>query len=303
VFEVELQQLSAQCYVLRAAVNIGYITTGGKGLLIDTGVDDSSIKKAIKLLEKEKLPLDYCIITHAHADHFGGANYLKKTMRIPLYAPKVEKAIIENSVLEPIYLFNGSFPIAELRNKFLEGKSVPIDHVVENGKGNIGPFSLEIIPLPGHSYGQIAILSEGILYAADSYFGESTLKKHVIPFINDADQTIESLHKLKEIPCKGAVPGHGEFEENFHGTVQKNIELHEKMIQMVREQIEEATGKVTFSQLLKTFLACNELNVGNLGQWLLFRTSFTAYISSLVKKGIVQYTIQDNELWVTTITN
>ncbi|RBP03703.1 MBL fold metallo-hydrolase [Rossellomorea aquimaris] len=295
---MKLQNLAEHCYAFTGSVTIGYCIKEGKGLLIDSGLDASSMKKVIKILSNEGLPLDYCVITHAHADHFGGAHFLKNKHGTSLFAPKLEKAIMENSILEPIYLFNGANPINDLRNKFLEGQSVVIDDELKIGENSIGPFTFEAIDLPGHSYGQVGVLIEDVLYAADSYFGRDTLVKHVIPFIIDADQTLDSLEKLLHIPCKGAIPGHGDYEENFVYTVQENIDLHEERMKSLIALVNESSEGYSFERVVKEYLKLHKIAVTNVGQWLLFRTSVTAYLTSFERKKLLSFTIRENELIV-----
>ncbi|MBW3114167.1 MULTISPECIES: MBL fold metallo-hydrolase [Bacillaceae] len=295
---MKLQKFTEHCFAFTGAVNIGYCMKGGKGLLIDSGLDDSSMKKVIRILEDEGHPLDYCVITHAHADHFGGACHLKKKYSIPVYAPKLEKAIMENPILEPIYLFNGAVPIQDLRNKFLEGQAVEVEGELMAGKNTIGPFTFDVIDLPGHSYSQAGLLVEGILYAADSYFGSETLKKHVIPFIVDADQTLDSLEKLLHISCEGAIPGHGSFEENLTKTVKENMDLHEERLNSLLALVNESPNGETFDRIFRRYLDLVGIYVANVGQWLLFRTSVTAYLTSLERKKLLSFSIEKNELMI-----
>ncbi|KHE72060.1 MBL fold metallo-hydrolase, partial [Halobacillus sp. BBL2006] len=69
---MSFQQLNASCYYYQSSVNIGYVHSGDTGLLIDAGIDKSSIKKVLKELNKKELPLTHLFITHAHSDHYGG---------------------------------------------------------------------------------------------------------------------------------------------------------------------------------------------------------------------------------------
>ncbi|MEL3974666.1 MBL fold metallo-hydrolase [Rossellomorea oryzaecorticis] len=293
--KLKLQQFTEHCFAFTGAVNIGYCKKDGKGLLVDTGIDESSIKKVLKIIKQNALPLDYCIITHAHADHFGGAAYLKKNTHIPLYATALESAIMENPILEPIYLFNGASPIEELRNKFLEGPKVLVEHDLKIGENTIGPFEMEALDLSGHSYAQTGLLIEDILYAADGYFGREALNKHVIPFIIDADKTLSSLEKLLHIQCKGAVPGHGPFEENFQASVRENKKVHMENLHSLYQLIGSKENGETVETLTKEMLTLHNLEVQTLGQWLLFRTSITAYLASLQREKRIRFIVRDNE--------
>jgi glyoxylase-like metal-dependent hydrolase (beta-lactamase superfamily II) len=295
MMKLKLQQFTEHCFAFTGAVNIGYCKKDGKGLLIDTGLDESSIKKVLKIVKQHALPLDYCIITHAHADHFGGAAYLKKTTHIPLYATALESAIMENPILEPVYLFNGASPIEELRNKFLEGPKVLIDHELKLGDNTIGPFEIQALDLSGHSYAQTGLLIEDILYAADGYFGREALNKHVIPFIIDADKTLSSLEKLLHIQCKGAIPGHGPYEENFHASVRENQKVHRENLNALYQLIGSKENGETLETLTKEMLSLHNLEVKTFGQWLLFRTSITAYLASLQRDKRIKFIVRDNE--------
>jgi glyoxylase-like metal-dependent hydrolase (beta-lactamase superfamily II) len=295
---LKMTKINEHCYYFSSAVNIGYLLKDGKGLLIDTGLDDSSIKKVIRQLDERDLPLDYCFITHAHTDHFGGAAWLKKQKSPQLLAPDLEKEIIEHPLLEPLYLWNGSFPLNELRNKFLEGKPVTIDEYVTPGKAEIGPFELEFIPLPGHAIGQTGLLYEGVLFAADSYFGRDALQKHIIPFIVDASATLHTLESLKDMDLAGAVPGHGEYEQDLEDTIKANIDLHKNLLKHIVATIHKSEGKFSFEELFAEFLNDHGVEAGSIGQYLLYRTSFTAYLTMLSGEKSIKIFMENNRIYI-----
>ncbi|GIN89894.1 MBL fold metallo-hydrolase [Siminovitchia terrae] len=295
---MELIEVSGCCYYFSGAVNIGYIHKEGQGLLIDSGIDKGTAKKVLKILNEHQLPVDYVILTHAHTDHYGGASYLQKELQVELHAQRLEAAIMEHPILEPIYLWNGAVPIKQLRNKFLEGEPVIIDGFLFEGQQELGPFHFEALHLPGHSYSQIGVLIDGILYAADSYFGTKVLAKHKVPFIVDADATINSLEKLKSLTLQGAIPGHGDYETAFEETIQANIECHNNIKLFLLNSIKASTDGISMEALMKRMFDHFGLRAREIGQWLLYRTSFTAYISSLIEGGTVSISINEYTLWL-----
>lgn len=286
--------LNETCYYFDAVVNIGYIHHENKGMLIDAGIDDSIMRKVLKELKANDLPITHLFITHAHADHYGGAHFLQKRHDITTIAPKFEAAILQNPTLEPLYLFQGNDPIPELHNKFLEGKSIQVDQEIDAGTHDIDGFSFITHLLPGHSYHQLAMEIDGILFAGDSYFGKEQLDKHKIPYITDVDLTLKSLHQLLDIQCDGAVPGHGIFEKDFGQTVEKNIECHQTLMNWLEFYIIDAKAGVSHESVISDM--CKQFKVENsmLSQWLLYRTAVTAYLVGLIKRGKIESYIEKN---------
>lgn len=295
---MELIGISDCCHYFSGAVNIGYVNKEGQGLLIDSGIDKGTAKKVLKILKEHQLPIDHVILTHAHTDHYGGASYLQKELSVKLHAPQLEAAIMEHPILEPIYLWNGAVPIKKLRNKFLEGEPVIIDEFLVEGQQELGSFHFEAVHLPGHSYSQMGIIIDGILYGADSYFGTKVLEKHKVPFIVDAGATISSLEKLKSLTLQGALPGHGDYETAFDGTIQANIDCHNNIKLFLLNHIKSSTDGISMEALMNRMFDHFGLKAREIGQWLLYRTSFTAYISSLIEDGTVAISVNEYTLWL-----
>ncbi|WP_053220335.1 MBL fold metallo-hydrolase [Virgibacillus senegalensis] len=284
-------------FYFHGPVNIGYLRNHNEGMLIDAGIDSSTMKKVLKRLREEELPITHLFITHAHSDHYGGAAFLQSKKDVQTVAPVLESAILQYPVIEPLYLFGGNDPLPELRNKFLEGTPVRIDQELEDGSWQIGNFAIETILLPGHSYHQLGLLYDGILFAGDSYFGKEQLDKHGIPYLTDTQLAMESLHKLKGITCEGAVPGHGVFEQEFRHTVQANLDYHDGLLDWVEEELQKKPNGTTHEEITALMCAHYQVRADQLSQWLLFRTAVTAYLTALLKQNRITTEIKDYR-WV-----
>ncbi|WP_386055980.1 MBL fold metallo-hydrolase [Thalassobacillus hwangdonensis] len=290
-----LQSINEHCYYYSTAVNVGYVHVGNTGMIIDAGIDDSSIKKVVRELETRKLPITHLFITHAHADHYGGAAYLQKKFGVETIAPQFERAILNNPGLEPLYLFGGNDPLPELHNKFLEGKPIEVHHEITEGSYMFGEIELQAYLVPGHSYHQLALNLYGCLFAADAYFSEEQLEKHKIPYITDAEAAIQSLIKLREIPCDGAVPGHGEYEQQFLVTVEKNIDYHEKVLEELFQLIKAYPEGISHESIVEQLCGIYKVTTTKLAPWLLYRTAVTAYIIGLIKREKIVHRIENNK--------
>ncbi|WP_223700636.1 MBL fold metallo-hydrolase [Sutcliffiella deserti] len=281
-------------------VNIGYIRLSKKeGMLIDAGLEDQTMKKVIKEAQKMEIPITHLFITHAHADHYGGAAYLQQEYQVYTISPVFEAAILQHPMIEPLYLFHGVQPLKSWRNKFLEGKAVRVDLVLEEeGTVQLADTSIETIALPGHSYNQFGVIYDEVLFAGDGYFGVESLHKHRIPYIVDAHQTIQSIEKLKKLSCKGAVPGHGSFEENIKLTLEENLKVHKEIENLLYEMIRESPEGISLDMLITKACREKEIMIKNTSSYMLFRTAITAYLTKLMRENKVDLLVKHNQLLV-----
>ncbi|NLP50774.1 MBL fold metallo-hydrolase [Bacillus sp. RO1] len=297
---MEFHPITENVFYFQGAVNLGYVRFSTReGMLIDAGLEEQSMKKVLKTLKKKELPLTHLFITHAHADHYGGAAFLQEQQKVYTIAPKFEVAILQEPMLEPLYLFHGVNPIQDWRNKFLEGKPVKVDLILEEAREvTVGDVHFRTVDLPGHSYHQFGVMVEEILFAADAYFGVEVLHKHGIPYIVDAKQTLESLDKIKSLPCVGAVPGHGRYEKNFLSTIEENIQVHRQIEILLFSLVNTVKEGLTIEQLVTK--ACDEkgIIIRNVPSFMLFRTAVTAYLTKLIQEERVKLIVRDNQLVV-----
>ena len=74
-----LQQLSERVWVAPGGVNIGVIfTDDGGAILIDTGLNDTPVRKVLRALATHEREVRAIVTTHGHADHFGGNAFAVK---------------------------------------------------------------------------------------------------------------------------------------------------------------------------------------------------------------------------------
>ena len=97
---MELKKITENCYYFSSATNIGLLKKGNDVLLIDAGLEKGTAKAVLRLLNENDWTLTHILITHAHADHFGGAQHLQEKTGAKIFSTPFEKAILEN----PLYL-------------------------------------------------------------------------------------------------------------------------------------------------------------------------------------------------------
>ena len=275
------------------AVNIGVLRNGDDAVLIDTGLDKDNGRKLLRLLEEQGLTLKAIINTHSHADHNGGNNYLTRNNEAQVYAPSIESGIIENPLLEPIYLFHGAYPISNLHNKFVLAKPSKVDHILEPGKLEIIGLKPEIIALPGHSYNQIGVMLDDVFFCADTVFSERVIDKYRIPVVQDVVRHLETLDKLDEIKCSLFVPAHTKPTEDIKTLVEKNRSTTQSIISDIKQLLKEPRTTEEVQSLLGSEYG---LELGVVQQYYLIQMTLMAYLGYLYDSKQVEIKLEENRL-------
>lgn len=288
-----IEKIQGNTYYLPGMVNNGIILgEDHKAIIIDTGLDDSAPRAIIRELKALGYTPGAIINTHFHADHVGGNQFIQKRFTVKTYAPPIDIAFIENTVLEPFYLFS-AYPPKELRNKFLMAEPSLVENVLEDGEINILGRNLTIIDLKGHSPSQKGVITEdGVLFAADGYFAADIVEKHKIPYLSNLDDTKETLNVLKAINSKYILPSHGKImtedrqDIDFHLNRLEEIEQH--MLSILKEP---HSREEILAALNKTY----DLNL-NPGLYYLLISTISAFLSSLMDRGLVTYNINEGNM-------
>lgn len=294
MIHVELVEISKNIAYIPGAVNIGVLRNGDRCAVIDTGLDRDSGRNIKKVLESKGLVLEVIINTHSHADHFGGNDYLARNLKAKVYAPRIESGIIQNPILEPIYLFNGATPIRNLRNKFVLAKPSPVDVIIEPGKLEVIGLEVEIIPLPGHCFNQIGVLVDDVLFCADTVFSRRVLAKYKIPVVQDVKNHLETLGKLADMNYSFYVPAHTRPREDIKELVQSNLETTKGIIGDIKKLIESPK---TTEQVVSELGTQYELDLTVVQQFYLIQMTVMAYLGYIYDEKESEIEMKENRLY------
>ena len=290
---MELVAVTDNVAYIPGAVNIGVLRNGERCSVIDTGLDRDSGRNIRKALEAEGLRLEAIINTHSHADHFGGNDYLTRNLKAQVYAPSIESGIIQNPILEPIYLFHGATPIRNLRNKFVLAKPSPVDHIIEPGKREIIDLEVEIIPLPGHCFNQVGVLVDEVLFCADTVFSERVIDKYRIPVVQDVGNHLETLDRLKGIECSRFIPAHTKPVDDIRGLVAKNVATTLGIIEDIKALLDEPK---TTERVMSELCTGYGLDLIVVQQYYLIHMTIMAYLGYLYDEKQIDIEMEGNLL-------
>ena len=296
-----LQHIAGRAYYIPGANNLGVVATGdGGAIAIDTGLDKDTGRLIRKALDEAGLALRAIVNTHHHADHIGGNDYLLRNLPgVEIYAPRLEAALIENPILEPIYLNMGAAPIPALQNKWIMAKGAPVHHVIDGERLAIAGVELEIVSLPGHSLNQVGVAVDGACFAADGFFGPAILAKHGIPYAQDVGAQLGSLDRLAARGDLYFLPGHGDLtpRDALEDLLAANQAAVERGTQIVREAL-AAAEKQSLDAIARRVRRALDLNLFAIPQYAIFVSVVTAHLGYLESQGLAQVALEeDGMLW------
>lgn len=295
---MDLIPLTASAYHLRGGSNAGLIVHDGRAVLVDTGLDKDTAKKILRHIETLKVQLTAVVITHAHADHFGGAAMIHNRTGVPVCAAGIEAAVVANPLLEPLYLFSGASPMSELRGKFLLAEACPVAEELAAGDQVLGGVPLKIIPARGHAPDQMLVAGGGVCFVADAVFAPVVLRKHGIPFYVDVDQAAETLAALPVLDGQYAafVPGHGPAVAQIAPWAAENAACLAEIRATVRAALDAAAD---VGHILKLTADRLGLTITNPITYCLTQTTILACLSALQRAGHARVEIIENQLrWI-----
>lgn len=170
--------------------------------VIDPGMIDAEEENAlVGYIEREGLTVTHVINTHLHVDHAVGDKFVAEKFRVPVLGHRSDEVLGER-LQQQAQMFG-------MREKL---DSVSLTSYLEDGeKVRIGNGELEVLHVPGHSRGSVALYDrEGkFVIVGDALFAGS-IGRTDLPG-GDFGTLVKSIKdKLLSLPDDTAVyPGHG----------------------------------------------------------------------------------------------
>ncbi|GAC1512657.1 MAG: MBL fold metallo-hydrolase [Ktedonobacteraceae bacterium] len=297
---MQLIQLHKHIWVIQGGANIGVIAYEGRCLIIDSGMDKDSGRDILNQVKKLGLTPTALLVTHAHADHFGGAQYLVRQTGLKVYATRVEAAVMSGPILEPLYLFSGAQPPRELQHKFLLAKPCLADTMLEGNEQDVDHIPLQVISLPGHSIEQVGVAFGETLFVGDAFLTPEILDKHRIPFYTDVDKGLSTLIALKtQVPTfKHVVAGHGEIytsTEQANRAIEYTIERLESILDAIRAVLADGEARPG-AEMLRAVACAQGVEINALPQYVLYNTTVQSALCTLYTREEISPFFQNNVL-------
>lgn len=181
-------------------VNTGFVVTSAGVVVIDSGPSLDYGRQLRQLIGTvTDRPVRLVLITHAHPDHYLGNGAFGDVAISALDGTRAEIAGTPPALLDGIYRLVGDA---------MAGTTlIPPTGVVAEGPLVVGDHDLELLALDGHTKADLAVFDRttGVLFAGDIAFLDRTPTTPQA----DIDHWLAALDRLRALPAKLVVPGHG----------------------------------------------------------------------------------------------
>lgn len=320
-------------------VNVGVVRLHDDSvLLVDSGLDPDRGRKVLRDLEAEGLRAQALLLTHSHADHMGGAAFLRRRGPLLTAAAPLEAALVRYPALEPFYLFGGAAPPRTLTGKFLQAEPCEVDLEPGPGPWEVprvsdppgrpgrialaalpdapedpsprGRPSLEIVELHGHSPGQIGLVVAGggedstgggpVVFCGDAVFPPSVWDKHGFVYFADVARSLDAIERLRSLSPRVLVAGHGTaFDDEIGPLLDANIRGLERLCAEVLTVLDAAPEGSSTEDVLAAVAEHREASVESPPEYYLARATVQAHLARLESDGrATMEVVQGRLLWL-----
>jgi glyoxylase-like metal-dependent hydrolase (beta-lactamase superfamily II) len=274
--------------------------------LIDTGSGtDTSHEDLLNGLGQAGLQptdLTHILLTHAHIDHYSGLARLRPLTdaKIGCHELDVQTVAHHDARLALIERRLASFlaeaGLAEEMHETLLGiyrftkavyRSVPVDFTYESRNMQVGPF--EVIHLPGHCPGHVAMRLDDVIFCGDMVVKGVTphlAPESINPF-GGLDHYLESLNRFEDwaVDAPLILNGHDEAISDLHAHVRTT---YKNIIRRMRNGIHALHEPLTIAEICVAIYG----EAGGHNQLLMIEKT-GAYVEYLYQHAMIEITNPD----------
>ncbi len=194
-----------------------FLVKGTQPVLIDTGLPKTKDKLLTALAEQGVKPEDLrlIIITHGHADHFGGLDVLRTTPGAKVAVHRLDADSLRTGQSVPLVAhgFRGALLKLMIPTKLKPQIAGFEPDVILDDEFDLAPFGVSgrVLATPGHTAGSVSVMPDsGEAIAGDLLAGMMSAGKPQIAFWAwSKEKSVESIRKVLSFNPRVVYVTHG----------------------------------------------------------------------------------------------
>lgn len=165
-----------------------------RAVLIDPGDEPARL---LEMIGRAGAELDAIWLTHAHLDHVGAINAVRRVHPVPVYLHPLDRP-----------LYDRAAEVAAMYGLPFDQPEPPDRELAEGDTLSVGALRFQVLHVPGHAPGHVLFHGHGVVLGGDLLF-HGSVGRTDLPF-SDSDAMEASLARVSTLPAETQVyPGHG----------------------------------------------------------------------------------------------
>ena len=272
--------------------NAGLIFSNNGVIMIDNGWGEKEGKYILDVLNKENLKVLAIINTHTHVDHSGANAYIQRQTGCKAYASKYESFLMEETMFLP-FIFNASTNPPKQGLTSIFKPTTCKSEIIEAGTLTIDELEIQIIDLPGHSYGHLGIIYDNVLFCGDAAVNESFMIENSMIYYANPVQQRNTLNYIMNSNFDAYITSHGKHFTDPRTT----CILYLKYIDNIERCILEITKEpVTVEKLIANVAHKINIKIETYPLYCTCRIPFIATANALVTEDKLEISFLDSML-------
>ncbi|MDE3151874.1 MAG: MBL fold metallo-hydrolase [Gemmatimonadota bacterium] len=165
-----------------------------RAVLIDPGDEPARL---LDMIARAGAELDAIWLTHAHLDHVGAINAVRRVHPVPVYLHPLDRP-----------LYDRAAEVAAMYGLPFDQPDPPDRELADGDTLSVGALRFRVMHVPGHAPGHVLFHGHGVALGGDLLF-RGSVGRTDLPF-SDGNAMEASLARVSTLPEETQVyPGHG----------------------------------------------------------------------------------------------
>ncbi|WP_411681109.1 MBL fold metallo-hydrolase [Clostridium thailandense] len=262
-------------------------------IMLDSGWATGEREGIDKLLEENNFKVSCILCSHAHVDHVGNNDYLKKkyncTVAMPAYG-----ALICSSAAN-LKLFYNSQTLSDIK-EHLKDMVCKTDIMIFDNQNRINVCGTEfwILHTPGHSPDHMCIITpDDVAYLGDALISYEVMAGSKMPYAYILKEDLKTKEKLYALKYDKYIVAHKGVYSDITELITDNINFYKNRAKKIYDII---NGCMTFDDILKAVIKEFNIHASNKYKYMVIEKMLQSYVEYLNEEGKIELHMENGFL-------